>query len=236
MAHKELHIITVNCKSLRRNWKFVSDLCNDNDVILLQETWLLPTDLHILQNLHPECDAIGSSSVDTAAGPLVGRPYGGMAIIYKKSLKITSTLLCDSTRLSAVEIALSSQHKLLLINVYMPVCKSDNLPEFADCLCKMHSIVQDSGCSDTLILGDFNADPTTLFGKELMEFCGEYNYVCIDPLILPTDTYTFVSDAHGTVSWLDHCLSTEHNEEKYKNCDRRLPGHVNRPPFYANHT
>ncbi|KAI5630950.1 reverse transcriptase (RNA-dependent DNA polymerase) domain-containing protein [Phthorimaea operculella] len=98
----------------------------------------------------------------------------------------------------------------------MPVCKSDNLPEFSDCLCKMHSIAQDSGCSDTLILGDFNADFTTIFGRELMGFCEEYGYVCIDSLMLPTDTYTFVSDAHGTVSWLDHCLTTEHMKKCMK--------------------
>ncbi|KAJ2938061.1 hypothetical protein O0L34_g19384 [Tuta absoluta] len=60
-----------------------------------------------------------------------------------------------------------------------------------------------------MVIGDPNADPTTSFGEELASFCSEYYYECLDITLLPANTYTFVSDAHGTVSWLDHCITTE---------------------------
>lgn len=207
--NNKLKIVTINCKSLRRSSKFIEELCSNNDVVALQETWLLPTDLHTLQNIHDSCDAIGTSAVDTSAGPLVGRPHGGIAILYKKTLKATASILCETPRLAAIELTLSSENKLLIINIYMPTCKQDNFTEFVDCLSKIHAIKEESNCSDCLVIGDFNADSSTQFGRELLSFCTEYNYECVDRTMLPADTYTFVSDAHGSVSWLDHCLISE---------------------------
>ena len=28
-----------------------------------------------------------------------------------------------------------------------------------------------------------------------------------DNIILPTDSFTYLSDAHGSTSWIDHCAS-----------------------------
>ena len=63
----------------------VASLCENHDVILLQETWLLPHDMCLLQNVHNEFYGEGVSSVDTTGGILIGCPYGGLAVLWRKS-------------------------------------------------------------------------------------------------------------------------------------------------------
>ena len=43
----------------------------------------------------------------------------------------------------------------------------------------------------------------------LKEFCSQFNYKWTSCLRLPEETYTYVSDAWGSHSWLDHLISTE---------------------------
>ena len=45
----------------------------------------------------------------------------------------------------------------------------------------------------------------SVFGSELVEF---YKHDCIDRIILASSSFTFISHAHGTTSWLDHCITT----------------------------
>ena len=58
------------------------------------------------------------------------------------------------------------------------------------------------------MLGDFNAALDTVFECELLEMCKTYQLVVSDHVALGRDSghYTYVSDAHCTISWLDHIL------------------------------
>ena len=49
------------------------------------------------------------------------------------------------------------------------------------------------------------------FGKLLTDFCEEENLVVSDAKLLPPDSYTFLSDAYGTTSWLDHVIATSNS-------------------------
>lgn len=53
---------------------------------------------------------------------------------------------------------------------------------------------------------DFNADPKSLFGRELEKFCEEFKHVGANTKLMNCDTFTYVSDAQSTTSWLDHCV------------------------------
>jgi len=75
------------------------------------------------------------------------------------------------------------------------------------------------------ILGDFNANVLRINSV----FANELNKMCIRKS--PVDSFNYVIKAHGTVSWLDHCLTTHTgyenvtNIEVYKDCvtDSHLP-------------
>ena len=60
------------------------------------------------------------------------------------------------------------------------------------------------------IVGDFNADlsKTSPFGSILCDFCHDNSFTIADKEYLPAGTYTYVSSAWGTTSWLDHIVCT----------------------------
>ena len=95
-------------------------LCDDYDVVLIQEHWLLPNELDLLHNVHFDFYGFGTSAVDITSDLLIGRPYGGTAILYRKTFadKITK-VDTGSSRITAVQLRLTVG-TLLLINVYMP--------------------------------------------------------------------------------------------------------------------
>ena len=60
-------------------------------------------------------------------------------------------------------------------------------------------------------MGDMNADISdrkSVFGKYLIEFCHDNKLLLTSKVLLPTDSFTYVSEAWNTTSWLDHCIST----------------------------
>jgi len=97
-------------------------LCDLHDIVLLQQHWLLPNELGLLSNAHSEYQYCGLSAVDISSDVLVGRPYGGTAILYRKSLANQIRILdSDESRLTGIQINTNSG--LLLIGNY---CKKLN--------------------------------------------------------------------------------------------------------------
>ena len=74
-------------------------------------------------------------------------------------------------------------------------------------LSKVNSICESVGDCNLCVVGDFNASETNMLGKLLNNFYAEYSYLISDKLLLPADNFTYVSDCHGSSTWIDHCLS-----------------------------
>jgi hypothetical protein len=93
-------------------------------------------------------------------------------------------------------------------NVYLPYQCEENHDDYLGYLGKLTAIVEESTTSTIAIVGDFNAKVGTLFETELLHFVESVNLRISDYDIFGTssDTYTYVSDAHGTTPWLDHCV------------------------------
>lgn len=163
----------------------IRSLSQKADIIALQETWLLPHDLSFLGTIDDGFSYIGVSSVDTSLGILRGRPYGGVAILWRKSLFQDVTVIsCNNVRLAAIRVSCSNSRSFLVITVYMPTDCSANLSDYTDCLSEISAIIESSDTESVYILGDFNAHPGTLFGKELLNFCSEEKWTCVDLEIL----------------------------------------------------
>ncbi|XP_049882113.1 uncharacterized protein LOC126378053 [Pectinophora gossypiella] len=201
-------MISFNCKNVMRSVNCVRSLCRTADIVALQETWLLPHDIQFLGSIDDNFAFTGNSSVDTSVGVLSGRPYGGVALLWRKAVfPCVSVLECKSTRLAAIKIT-QSDRAFLIITVYMPYERAENLIEFTNCLSEIYAIVESNDVETVFVLGDFNAHPGESFTTELLNFCNEQSWSCIDMELLPSDTYTFVSDANGRRRWLDHCVVT----------------------------
>ncbi|CAH2211487.1 jg18287 [Pararge aegeria aegeria] len=210
-SQKKTTMISFNCKSIKRSLQCVRDLCEKAEIIALQETWLLPHDLNIVQGIHSNFECAAISSVDLSAGVLRGRPYGGLALMWNKTLfNNVSVVNCSNDRIMAIRVDIDLR-SFLVFNVYMPTDEIDNLPDFSNCLAKVSAIVEEYNVSSVYMLGDFNAHPSARFGIELRHFCDEQEWVWADITKLgnSTDTFTFISESHGSRRWLDHCLTTE---------------------------
>ena len=129
MAEK-LSIASFNCKNFKSSIDEIRLLCDHNDVILLQETWLTNTELPILDQLHSEFYAKGISAMNLEEGVLTGRPYGGVAILWRKSITSKFQIVdCNDTRLFGLELVFGDK-KIIIFNVYLPYCSNENAEEF----------------------------------------------------------------------------------------------------------
>ena len=83
----KLYISSFNCKGVKSSLEFVStELCNKYDIIALQELWILPNETELCNTIHPYFESFSTSSVEVESGILSGRPYGGMGLLWRKTL------------------------------------------------------------------------------------------------------------------------------------------------------
>lgn len=152
-GNKKLRIVSFNCRSVKNCIPVIAQLCNTHDIVLLQEHWLLPHDLPLLSNIHPDFYSHALSAVDLASDILVGRPYGGTCILYRKAFtdKIHVSYT-DVSRIAAIVIDLDVG-PLLIANVYMPTNYGDmdSLELYVDCLSKLHALIIDSNVLTLLL-------------------------------------------------------------------------------------
>ena len=96
----------------------------------------------------------------------------------------------------------------LILNVYLPTKSADNLPDFIRCLYRIHTLFHNNDTVYNMAVVDFNANPLkqSIFCSESITLCHENDYVLGDQGKLPGQTFTFHSDTHDTVCWLDHAL------------------------------
>ncbi len=101
-----------------------------------------------------------------------------------------------------------SNNSFSLINVYLPCDnrKLDSLIEYKNICAQLQVIIEEQNINKLIIAGDYNADPFKgRFWSELTEFKENTNLIIADQL-LPIESYTYLSPAHGSTSWLDHVL------------------------------
>jgi len=117
MDKRSLSVCSYNCRSIKNSMPAVSRLCGSFDIVLLQEHWLLSSELDMLQSIHSDFCAYGLSAVDCSSGVLVGRPFGGTAVLYRKELAgVTQHVASDESRITGIQV-LTDIGPVLLINV-----------------------------------------------------------------------------------------------------------------------
>ena len=160
--------------------------------------------------------AISVSGMDSSSHIQLGRPYGGVAIIWDKNInKYIQSIDTESKRV-AVVLFTNAKIKLLFITVYMPcdtgVCDVNRAAEdFYDVLTELSRIVHvyDEyevviGCYFNTVYIRNNAHSTLL-----RNFC-EYESLVNANMHKNADIdYTHCNYASGTTSIIEHFLLTE---------------------------
>ena len=123
-SNTSLKFCTYNCRGWKSGCDYVNDLLKSCDFCLIQEHWLFQDQFSTL-NI---CSDFYSVSVSGMSGDelILGRPYGGCTIFFRKSFSYSITRLKScSTRFCALLLKLlnpSNQQivSILIVNVYLP--------------------------------------------------------------------------------------------------------------------
>ena len=211
-----LRVCTFNCKGHGCDRiDYVRTLFEQCDVMFIQEHWLLNC------NIHSFADMIGNVNIYGTSGMnenelIIGRPYGGCAFLWKKSLDCSYVPIdTKNKRIVAGVLCLSNDMKLLLCNVYMPCAGNYTDPfgqSYDDILNDVRSILLHNDVNHVLFGGDFNTDVSRLNSPHVMsltQFCFENDLcTCLDIDRWGIE-YTFVSGANGSRSLIDHFIVSQ---------------------------
>ena len=123
----------------------------------------------------------GKAVDDSDPIPPIQKPrgYGGVGILWRKSLNHLVTVLEDgSERIQCVRVK-TAEGPILIISVYMPSKgRGDNISEFQDCIYQLQEIIQKYYDHFIFIGGDLNEDLTlpshSKRKEELVRFIDEY--------------------------------------------------------------
>ena len=127
-----------------------------NDICFIQEHWLFEEQLNLL-NIHNDFLYTGVSGMESTR-LLHGRPFGGCAILYRKSLvPHVARLNSCSKRFCALCLTDSRGCTTLFICVYLPFCdgSAESSNQFLITLGELERFIARHNSDHVLIAGDF---------------------------------------------------------------------------------
>ena len=158
----DLKLCSFNCKGFNiSKVKHISELMKSCDVLMLQETWALPSNVGKLNQYFVDLNTYGISSVNDNV-LLSGRPHGGCSFLYKKSLSSSiEPIEIECNRICCMKI-ITSVGAIYLYNVYMPCDTSNNLylQQYNEVLSHISTNIQYNNVNHCIVAGDLNTDFT----------------------------------------------------------------------------
>ena len=146
--------------------------------------------------------------MDISAGPVSGRPHGGVVTLYRKSIsKLVEQIPTASKRLCVIRLE-SAGASCILVNCYFPcderTAREEDLLELAETLSAIEGIILEFDGSQIILCGDLNSDFSrhSLHVEMVREFLLKYD---LDSDCNSVD-YTFESYDGRVRSKIDHIV------------------------------
>lgn len=199
-----LTVVSYNMHGFKQGCNYLTDLCNEFDIVYIQEHWLASFDLDRLSNVSTNMTVYACSAMDKdiSGGCLMGRPFGGVGILVNNTLVPNVRLVKAASRYIILQIGLT-----LFVNVYLPsVSTVGRDEEFIDCLsCVMNDVSDFTDCS-VVFGGDMNVDFTNsnFLCKCLLDFAKDLNLRFVDDKLPHGSSSTFRVESTGAASLIDH--------------------------------
>ena len=140
-----------------------------------------------------------------------GRPFGGCAILYRKSLSQYVTVHKSiSTRFCAMTIT-SPMQSLLLICVYLPTNygTTQSYDQYLESLGELKDFIDSQVFDNIIIAGDFNVDFNhhSTSSEYLIRFMNDLQLCAVGVLSCYNINFTYERDDGLVHSWPDHILT-----------------------------
>jgi exonuclease III len=186
---------------------------NECDIISIQEHWLFHNEICLLEQKIGNVNVFGVSPMDNKS-LLVGRPHGGCAIMYSKSMSTLVTQIeTGNPRICAGILKVSNSCSILLICIYMP-CDSNNRSDdlYVSVLDDIRVLCTKFNDINYVMIGsDFNTDfsrQRSYHTEMLNGFCENDDFVCSSSNLILDNEFTYENSTCGR-SFIDNFLLTE---------------------------
>ena len=207
---RRIKCASYNCNSALNNIDIIRKSLKRNDILLLQETFIIEDDIHVFEQFDKKFDYFAVPSTVSLNNNLGGRPKGGLCIFWRKNLSHYFKPIRISNILAALKCSFGHE-TFHLINAYFPTeyNNQDSLIKYREAIAEVISVIEQADVQNIILAGDLNFKPFSgRFYDEIVSFVTQHNLSICDVEQLPIDTFTFHSAAHDTVSWLDHVITS----------------------------
>ena len=221
VAMASLELISFNMRGFSNGCNLVKELLKPNSIIAVQEHWLRGDNMSNFAAIDSNVMYYGVSGMNNRAKTCIlqGRPFGGVAFIWNRSIsRFISIVGADTAgRCCAIKVN-AGNRKVLVVNVYFP-CQSQNtayVNEISECLGFIDNLLNNEVYTDVVIMGDTNFECS----EQNVGFClmhqllSTFNIWHCDGLMDPARSMTYVNDALGHKSCLDHIFVSDSMKDK----------------------
>ena len=206
-----LTVCSFNMHGFTNSNSYLKDLCLGNDLIFVQEHWLLSQHLSKFNSVSDSFLFYGVSAMDTVCsqGILRGRPFGGVGVLVRKSFS-SSVSLCGfhhDNRAVAVKFEYDDV-RVLCFGVYFPCDRSshDYNASINSIIGFIESVIDTHPGYKILIMGDFNFQ--CVIGDKgfdiFSQFARDLDLVSCDYMDNCAVGYTYFHESLGHRSFIDH--------------------------------
>ena len=98
----------------------INKMCNESQIILLQEHWLYPEELQLMSQLNPNFSGFRLSSMCLDDKFITGRLHGGIGILWEQSLSQSTINIIkyEDTRILGLETKCNNAILLFFVYIY----------------------------------------------------------------------------------------------------------------------
>ena len=149
-----------NCRGLSNSLPYLEALMAEGSkVLVLSEHWLWPYDLDKLGQISGDYEAVGKADCRLTEEAEGGRGFGGVGILWHKSIGATPIGGIASDRICGIRFSVDDGDRSVMsvIGVYLP-CLDQGLDCYKEHVIELERVISESELlGPVAVLGDFNA-------------------------------------------------------------------------------
>ena len=206
-----MYFATYNCSGFTDDKiDYINYLLSDIHVLFLQELWLIDNHRYILNDAFKNCNVFSVSGVHDVSN-LHGRPYGGCAIIIKKTVRCKLTCVSTISKRIVCILLTFGDICIMLCYIYMPRDSYTSIDvEYDEVLCELHALQLKQNPMYVIFGGDLNTDLSrdmSMPTKSLIKYCIDEDIICSGTIhVSIRELYSYCSRINQSTSFLDHLL------------------------------
>ena len=206
-------LVSYNLHSLNNGRGLLEDLCNNPNIsiVAIQEHWLTPDNLHLLNSIHPDFIGHGVSAMNRRLTDQIhsSHPFGGVGLLWRRTISHCISIIDNDSEGRCIAVMIKLENcDVKLINVYFP-CFSATTEyniELGNCIGFIENVLhpQDSA----VIIGDVNfaCNGNNSGYFQLKAAMDRLNIANCDDRFSVANPATYVNSSLQCSSFIDHCF------------------------------